>query len=134
LPRGEPVWLDGATVIRINEREVAETGEPCVLLDEGKLASAVSRPRNAWLYADERDMASLAAKLLVGIAMAHPFAQGNKRTAATASIMFVQENGLTLPPVWDEAFAWEVLRVIAHETTEDELAAWLRDRLVEIED
>jgi death on curing protein len=88
----------------------------------------VARPRNAWFFADERDVASLAATLLVGLAMAHPFAQGNKRTAATAAILFVQENGYTLPPEWDEAFAWEILRFIAHETTQDALAEWLRDR------
>ena len=46
-----------------------------------------------WLYAGERDLVALAARLLLGIAANHPFVQGNKRTALAAAIAFCEANG-----------------------------------------
>lgn len=90
----EPIWLTDGQVVRINERLVDKTGEPHFLRDAGLLSSAMARPINRWAYGDE-DIVSLAGSLLLGIGRNHPFEQGNKRTAMSASTIFLMFNGYT---------------------------------------
>jgi death-on-curing protein len=92
--QSEPIWLTEEQVIRINERLVAITGEPHLLLHPGLLSSGMARPKNRWAYG-EQDVANLAGMLVLGIGMNHPFQQGNKRTALTAAKIFLQFNGYT---------------------------------------
>lgn len=94
--RVEPRWLSAEDVIAINRDEVAETGEPFVVLDEGKLCGAVARPSMRWAYEATDDLAVLASSLLFDIAGSHAFAQGNKRTGFTAAAVFLELNGHTL--------------------------------------
>ena len=79
----EPVWLDVEQAIAVNQDEVAETGEPHSVLDMGKLESAFGRPQNHFHYTGDNDILRLAMILVEGIAQAHAFEQGNKRTAWT---------------------------------------------------
>jgi death on curing protein len=76
----EPRWLPIGAVIEINRIVVRATGERHFLRDSGLLDSALARPQNAFAYGEE-DVIALAVRLLAGIAMAHAFEQGNKRTA-----------------------------------------------------
>lgn len=63
-------------------------------------------------------MLRLAMLLMVGIAQAHSFEQGNKRTAWTCGVMFMQMNGYTLD--WDhELVAEEFVKLINGEITID---------------
>jgi death-on-curing protein len=96
ISRVEPRWLTAEDVIEINKDEVAETGEPFVLMDEGKLLGALSRPRMRWNYDETDDMVVLASALLFSIAQSHAFAQGNKRTGFTAAAVFLELNGYSL--------------------------------------
>lgn len=88
----EPVWLGAELVIEFNEITVAETGEPFFVRDRGLLESALARPLNHWSHG-ETDLATLAVALLLGIALNHPFGQGNKRTAFAATAYFLKLNG-----------------------------------------
>ena len=89
----EPEWLTIEEVIGINEYEVAATGEPFIVLDHGKLEGALARPKNLFLYEQEEDVLVIAVSLLMSIAKAHAFAQGNKRTAFFAMGAFLRLNG-----------------------------------------
>ena len=93
--QNEPIWLTDSQVIEINQRLVAETGEPHFLRDAGLLSSALARPKNRWFYGD-CDIVSLAGSLLLGLGQNHPFEQGNKRTALAAAAVFLSLNGYTL--------------------------------------
>jgi death-on-curing protein len=95
LLQNEPTWLTDSQVIEINQRLVAETGEPHFLRDPGLLSSALARPKNRWFYGDY-DIVSLAGSLLLGIGQNHSFEQGNKRTALAATAVFLSFNGYTL--------------------------------------
>lgn len=92
----EPRWLTAEEVIAINAYEVAATGEPFVLRDRGTLDGALARPLSRFLYEAEEDVAILAVTLLMAIAKAHAFAQGNKRTAFFAAGAFLRVNGYRL--------------------------------------
>ncbi len=72
-----------------------------------------------------------AAVLACRLTWNHPLVDGNKRAAWASLLLFVDLNGGRWepdPPLVDEAEA-AMLRVAAGEMEEDELAAWLRDRV-----
>lgn len=86
------------------------------------------RPLNLALYG-EPDAAGLAASLAFGIARNHPFADGNKRSAWVGARLFMRWNGIELKIIDAEATAM-VQSLAAGQLTEDEVAAWLRERIV----
>ena len=96
----EPDWLPLDAVVALNREEVAKSGEPHALRDRAALQRALAHPWNIWVYFMDRDIAVLAARLYTGLATAHAFAAGNKRTAFRAAVAFVEANGyaLDLPP------------------------------------
>jgi death-on-curing protein len=114
----EPVWLPVEQAIFVNQDEVAETGEPHVIMDMGKLESAFGRPQNHFHYDGDCDVLRLAVILMLGIAQAHAFEQGNKRTAWTCGMMFLRLNGYEL--TWDDvSVAEEFVKLVNHEISID---------------
>ncbi len=81
-------------VIAMHQEIMAQYGQTALLRDNGGglLESAMMRPQMAAHY-EEADLAKQAALLLLGIAQAHPFVDGNKRAAFAAGIVFLQLNG-----------------------------------------
>lgn len=109
----EPRWLTAETVIAINEYEVAATGEPFFVLDRGKLDGALGRPLNLFHYEGVEDVLTLAVALLMAIAKAHAFAQGNKRTAYFAAGVFMRANGFDLRIEDHEGFGALITAAVA---------------------
>jgi death-on-curing protein len=126
----ETWWLSFETVIEINRALVAITGEQHFLRDQGLLESALARPQNAFAYGEE-DIVVLAVRLMAGIAQAHAFEQGNKRTAYVAMVQFLIENG------WDVAiedtlpWAQQVISFVEHSSTKEDFVCALRPFVVE---
>jgi len=119
----EPRWLSLETVVDINR--VAITGEQHFLRGQGLLAGALARPRNAFAY-DEEDMVALAVRLLAGLAMAHAFEQGNKRTAFVAMTEFLMTNGYDLVLHDNTGWADEVISLVEHRATEADFVQAIR--------
>ena len=126
----EPRWLSIEAVIEHNRLEVEEAGERHFLRDQGLLESALARPQNAFAYGEE-DVVVLAVRLLAGIAFAHAFEQGNKRTAFEAMWHFLRLNGYDL--AIEDSALWEVpvIDLIERRSTEEEFALALRPFVVE---
>jgi death on curing protein len=118
------------TVIEHNRLEVQETGERQFLRDRGLLESALARPQNAFAYGEE-DVVVLAVRLLAGVAQAHAFEQGNKRTAFEAMWHFLRLNGYDL--AIEDSAEWEIpfIDLIEHRSTEEDFALALRPFVVE---
>jgi death-on-curing family protein len=93
---GEPDWISAETVVALNREEMEKTGEPHQLRDRAALEIAVRRPWNVWVYFMDRDVATLAAALLVALAGAKAFAAGNERTAYRAAVALLEANGYAL--------------------------------------
>ncbi len=124
----EPVWLLKRTVLMLHAEQLAEHGGPSGVRDEGMLESALARPENLQAYG-EPDIADLAAAYAFGLAKNHPFIDGNKRTSFAACDAFLGRNGFELPEADEENIAiWQALA--AGEIGEDDLAAWLRVRII----
>ena len=101
-------------VVAIHDAAIHEFGGSMGLRDMGALASAVMRPQIG--YYDT--LIEEAAALLEGLAMNHPFIDGNKRTAFYTTDAFLRKNGSFIDCDNDESPPF--------------LHAALRDQLVQI--
>lgn len=121
-------WLRAETAEAIHDEQLAEHGGGVGVRDAGALLSALARPLNLAAYG-EPDAPALAAAYAFGVARNHPFVDGNKRTAWVLARLFLQKNGVRLEFQQADA-VMTMLSLAAGEISEDELAAWLRERIV----
>jgi death on curing protein len=121
-------WLRIDAVLAMHARQIAEHGGGSGVRDIGSLESALARPQNILSYEPDADIARLAASLAVGIAKNHPFVDGNKRTALVATRTFIILNGFDLAATQQEKYL-TFLSLAEGTISEDELAAWLRERV-----
>lgn len=104
------------------------------LLNEGNLLSALSRPSMVLEYSEERpDLLTLAAYVCHGIASAHGYVDGNKRTAVLVMMAFLAQNGVSYDAEDDEIGLlmdhWYEAKVFSVEVIESHLRAkchWAR--------
>lgn len=120
-------WVDRSFAVAVHDQQLAVHGGGSGLRDEGLLDSALARPQNLAAYGDP-DLTALAASYAFGLARNHPFVDGNKRTALVVCETFIIDNGGSLQAsepelvvLFDELASGRI--------AEDELAAWLRERI-----
>ncbi len=118
----EPIWVESTTARHIHRLQLGTFGGLDGVRDNGMLESALARPINLWHY-ERASIARLAAAYAFGIAMNHPFIDGNKRTAFVVSVLFVELNGFTFSAGEVESAA-TFLSLAAGEMGEQELAEW----------
>ena len=123
------LWVATEVALAAHAEQLAEHGGAQGVRDMGALESAMVRPRNLAQY-EAPDAAALAAAYAFGIARNHPFVDGNKRTPAVVSETFLVLNGHALDAT-DAELVVAVLALAAGELSEDELADWFRERVVE---
>ena len=121
----EPRWLSIEAVVEINRAVVAIAGEPHLLRDRGLLESALARPRNFFGFGEE-DIAVLAVSLMAGIARAHAFAQGNKRTCFVAMVQFLKVNGYDLAIDDSRPWADRIIALVEHRSSEEDFVHAVR--------
>jgi death on curing protein len=120
-------YLTPAELYTINEEVL---GRKPRVRDRHLLRAAALRPMTS-AFGQEAYPTALdkAAALLHSLAYHHLFADGNKRTAARATVHFLRENGYQ--PAWDEAEAYAfILEVAQGRHTVEEIAAWLQAHTV----
>jgi death-on-curing protein len=124
----EPVWLKRAWVDALHFRQLQRFGGRYGVRDEGAIESAIARPRHQWEYAEDKDIASLAAAYGYGLARNHGYIDGNKRVGFVAMAVFLELNGWTVVAPESEVVQ-TMLAVAAGELSETDLAVWLRTRI-----
>jgi death-on-curing protein len=123
----DPVWVDKAIVLAIHEEQIAEHNGGVGVRDLGLLDSALDRPINLFKY-ENADLIELAASYGFGIARNHAFVDGNKRTSAVVTELFLDLNGLQLTA--SDAEVVTTWLALADKTmSESEFVAWLRDNV-----
>lgn len=120
----EPVWVDKAIVLAIHDEQIAEHGGPTGVRDIGLLESALDRPINLYNY-EHADLIELAASYGYAIARNHPFTDGNKRTSAVVTELFLALNGVTLTAS-DAAVVTTWVAIADKKMDENEFVSWLR--------
>lgn len=118
------VWVPLAALYVIHDRQISRHGGAPGTRDPALLEAACARPVNQAAYGDP-DVFALAAAYAFGIAKAHAFVDGNKRTAFVAAFTFLRLNGIVIRP--DPGIGVRVMEDLASsQITEDMFAAWLR--------
>jgi death-on-curing protein len=128
------------SIIRTNKFCSEQNGQQSVLLDRGKIESAL---HTAFYPGSEPfqngGVARIAGALCFYLTKAHAFQDGNKRTATYAAVMFMQING------WDLQFAENegeeftelakiIIKATASEITKEELMEWFENHKVPLID
>ena len=120
-------WVSLEAALAAHQEQIADHGGGNGVRDAALLESAMARPQNLAAYGHP-DLAALAAAYAFGIARNHPFVDGNKRTAAVVSEVFLVRNGGRLDAT-DAELVVTFLALAAGELAEDELADWFRSHL-----
>lgn len=122
------VWISKAVAIRVHAEQLAIHGGDAGFLNEDRLDAALARSRTALGYDPDLSLEELAARMAVGIAMGHPFVDGNKRTACVVSMMFLELNGIEISASNPEA-ATVFEGVASGDVTEDALSRWFTENM-----
>lgn len=93
----EPSWVPLAAVLAIHDRQITRHGGAAGLRDQALLGMGCARAMNRAAYTDAGP-AEIASAYAFGIAKAHAFLDGNKRTAFVTALTFLRLNGYSFRP------------------------------------
>ena len=114
--------------LAIHEQHLGLFGGTTGIIDEGKLESALYRPVNIANYNPDATICELAAALGYGIAINHPFVDGNKRTAFIVMAVFLEINQIRF--IASEVNVVNIMLGIATGTTSEKmLCDWLKENI-----
>lgn len=120
----EPLFLTLDEVLQLHTYQIAEHGGSDVVLDMGKIESAIAQPRQGFGGQFVHDsLEAMAAAYLYHLVQNHGFEDGNKRTGMHAALVFLGMNGYDLDVPVDEAEDLTV-RVAKGEAKKDEVTAF----------
>lgn len=94
----EPVFITRTRVDALHRLSLEQHGGQDGIRNEHGLESALAQPMNAYFYA-QGDLFDLAAAYAYHIAENQPFIDGNKRTAITTALVFLELNGVATSAV-----------------------------------
>lgn len=130
--RAEPIWLTRDMVGAIHFQQIRQSGGSYGVRDDGLILAALARPKNRWSYSAEVEWPELAAAYGYGFTKNHGFVDGNKRIGFMAMYVFLGLNGIEIEAPEEEVVI-AMTEVASGERSEDELADWVRERVVPLE-
>lgn len=128
------IYLTAGEILEFNREILRRAGQSSALMrDRGLLESAVLRPQNAAYY-EGADLIMQAALYMVGIALNHPFLDGNKRTGYIAGMTFLHVNGHVAANMSlnDAQMGVWLEQVVSREMTFEDFVEHLRERLAHV--
>jgi death-on-curing protein len=121
------IWVRQDVVFALHDEQIAEHGGLSGIRDAALVESALARPLNLAAYG-EPEAAELAAAYAFGLARNHPFADGNKRSAAVVALTFLLLNDVAFE-ITEAELVVMTMALAAGDLTEDEVARWFRDHI-----
>ncbi len=122
------VYLSVEQLILINVEMIKEWGGIAGVRDRRALEAAVARPLSGY-YAD---LIEQAAALCESLLQNHPFIDGNKRSAITATGVFLRMNDYELIFVDREMYNWLMNLYETNRVTKAAIEVWLRTHAISI--
>jgi death-on-curing protein len=123
-------YFDSEALLLLHFKIIEEYGGSHGLRDDGRLASALVAPRQEVfgqeLYPSVYEKAATYVRSIIGD---HPFVDGDKRTAVTVAVIFLNRHGieLTATPKELEDFA---VQVAVEHLEVPVIAAWLKAHVI----
>jgi death on curing protein len=127
--RRNVVWIPKLVALRVHDEQIKRHGGDEGMLNEGRLDAALARPKTMLEYVPDISLEELAAALAVSVAKGHPFIDGNKRTAAVVSLMFLRLNEIEISTT-ETAIRDVFIAVADGAMLESELASWFAENAV----
>lgn len=124
-------WVPRLVVDATHLDQLREHGGFPGIRDENALEAARARPQQKAHYEPDSDLATLAAAYAFGLAKAHPFNDGNKRTSFLTAMIFLGLNGKELDAT-EEEVVQAMTALAAGSLTEAAFATWIRERLARL--
>jgi len=121
-------YLSVTNILEIHRVLIDRFGGSPGVRDANLLRAAAGRPQNGY-YVDGIEQAAAFFESLSGN---HPFIDGNKRIAFTATAVFLGINGYDLLFTDAEAYAWLIKLYETGQVTKSNVASWLRDHCTRI--
>lgn len=121
----EPEFLEWEELIALHERSLAEHGGAEGLRDRRAVESALHAPK-ADFYYSSADLFGIAAAYAYHIAQAQAFVDGNKRTAISAALTFLELNGVDADEEADVLYD-AMIAIAGHRMDKAGLAAQFRE-------
>ena len=119
-------YLSSEELLAIHDRILTAIGGRKGIRDITLLQSIAERPKMGMMGLEfYPDLFSKAATYLEAIATYHVFTDGNKRTAITATSLFLRANGYKLEMSQDQAYRF-ILAVAQKQTSLAEISKWLK--------
>lgn len=124
-------YLTVEEVLGFHETLIARFGGKAGVRDQGLLESAVARPQTG--YYD--DLIEEAAAFWESLSQNHPFLDGNKRAAVTATAVFLRVNGYgyKLLVTDTEAYEWMWERYETGTMKKEQIEPWIRRHIYQEE-
>ncbi|MBV9406423.1 MAG: type II toxin-antitoxin system death-on-curing family toxin [Acidobacteriaceae bacterium] len=116
------IYLSVDQLIQINLEMSQSFGGTAGVRDRGALEAAAARPQNGYY----RDVVEEGAALCESLLQNHPFVDGNKRTAITATAVFYEINGYSLRFEDNELYDWLTHLYNVGRVNKQSLAIWFR--------
>jgi death on curing protein len=125
----EPFWIDEQIVRVMHDDQIEEHGGSFGIRDEHLLSASLARPQHLFAYGESPSIFDLAAAYGYGLAINHPFIDGNKRTAFVTMATFLELNSYSLEtPELEVVLKME--RLAGDEENQESIALWLQDKSI----
>ncbi|MBK8857975.1 MAG: type II toxin-antitoxin system death-on-curing family toxin [Opitutaceae bacterium] len=124
----EPVFISRERVNVLHRRSLEEHGGQDGIRNEHGLESALAQPMNVFHYG-QGDLFDLAAAYAYHIAENQPFVDGNKRTAITTTLVFLELNGISTSAITNDQLYDMMIGIAEKRLDKAGLAAVLRTQL-----
>ena len=120
-------FLTVAHILKIHDKQLELKGGKSGIIQEEYLDSAVNTPPMTFGGRFlNRDIFGIAAAYLRSLALDHAFADGNKRTAVGAALVFLELNGQYLDEIHQDALTELVLEVACGVADKEVVADFFR--------
>ncbi len=119
----QPVWVPFPVITIIHDRQISRHGGAAGLRDLALLEMGCARAMNLAAYGDP-SLYEIASAYAFGIAKAHAFVDGNKRTGFVTALTFLRLNGIGFRPDPVEGVHW-MENLASSDVSEVAFAKWL---------
>ncbi|ODN41595.1 type II toxin-antitoxin system death-on-curing family toxin [Piscirickettsia litoralis] len=120
------IWINKLIVLQAHDTMIMQFGGSYGIRDEGLLESALIQPQQAFHYKEPKpDLYDLAAKYAYHIVKNHAFIDGNKRTALSTCLAFLEINGISAN-YKETALFYAIRELASGEINEFEFSSFLK--------
>ena len=124
----DPIFMTRERVDALHRLSLEQHGGQDGLRNEHGLESALAQPMNMFAYG-QGDLFDLAAAYAYHLAENQPFIDGNKRTAITTALFFLERNGINTSGITDAELYDAMIGIAEKRIDKAGLAAIFRKQL-----